>query len=317
MQQRPKLVVGLGLAPGGPGADQATAWLVPARPYAGFGPGTRAALAAAAQIAQRARGAHVTLLHATGREGEAWPPRIGADTSGPHSALALDIEAALADLRAAGATAECVVTSGAAVPALARRALFSNADVLLVGRNEGADGLAGLGPTAAALVRTAPVPVWVVAAQQSLADLRLVASARDRAGLALAGELARTLRAPLHVGAASNVPLANAPVSGARARREHFDTARRRLYCDALAAFRRASDARIEPEVHVGFDDPQAFVLATAARLRPSLFVLDPATVARAEAWPEYVAHSATSVVVARSAEFVSPYATSALYECN
>jgi len=317
MQQRPNLIVGLGLAPGGPGVDQPTAWLVPARPYAGFGPGTRAALAAAAQIARRARGAHVTLLHATGREGVAWPPRSGADVSGPHSAFALDVESALAELRSAGATAEFVVTSGAAVPALARRALGSHAHALLVGRTEGVAGLAGLGPTAAALVRTSPVPVWIVAPQPTLANLRLVASARDRAGLALAGDLARTLRVPLHVGAASNVPLANAPACGARARREHFDTARRRLYSEALAAFRSASDAPIEPEVHVGFDDPETFVLATAARLRPSVLVLDPAHVARAETWPDCVANAATSVVVARGPAYLSPYATSALYECN
>jgi hypothetical protein len=317
MQLRPNLVVGLGLAPGGPGVDVPTPWLVPARPYAGFGPGTRAALAAAAQIARRARGAHVTLLHATGREGPSWPPLVGAELSGPRSALALDIEAALAELRAAGATAECVVTSGDAVPALSRRALASNAHALLVGRTEGVDGLAGLGPTAAALVRAAPVPVWIVDARQSHADLRLVASARDRVGLALAGDLARTLRAPLHIGAASSVPLASAPACGERARRAHFDDARRRLFAEAHAAFRKACDAPIEPVVHVGFDDSKAFVLATATRLRPSLLVVDPATIARPDAWRDHVADAATSVIVARSPEFVSPYATSALYECD
>jgi len=299
MQQRPELVVGLGLNPTG------------ANP--GLGAGSRVALAAVAAFARRARGVRVTLMHATGREGQAWPPRPAAARAS--RALLIDAEAALAELRAAGAEAELVVTDGAAVPALARRAHFTAADLVVVGRTEGADGRRGLGPTAAALLATAPAPVWVVDGARPLGAVRLVAGARDRAGLGLAAALARALHAPLHVAAASEVPLASAPVCGANARREHFDAARRRLTREAHAACREVGTARVEPEVHVGFDAPRAFLSALAARLEPSLLVVDPATVAGRDTWPAYAESLGGSFVVARGATFVSPFTTSALYE--
>lgn len=307
MRERLHLIVGLGMAPGGQ--------------RNGLGSGTRAALAAAAAAARRGRGVHVTLVHATGREGEAWPPRPLGEVATTNPTLALDAESALAELRAAGATADFVVTSGAAVPALARRALFDGADLVVIGRTEGADGNAGLGPTAAALVRTAPCAVWVVDARHSYADAGLLVSARDRCSLAAAGHLARALRAPVHVANASKVPLASAPACGERARRAHFDEARRRLASEGHAAFRAVCDARIEPQLHIGFDEPQPFFHALAQRLRPSAVVFDPNHGAGAddapERWHERVADFPTSVIVVRSPQFESPYATSALYESN
>ncbi|MEZ6014462.1 MAG: universal stress protein [Planctomycetota bacterium] len=307
MQQHIQLIVGLGLAPGGQ--------------LHGFGPGTRAALAAAGAVARRAPGVHVTLIHATGREGESWPPRTGgvgaAREADPRAALLLDAEAAVADLIASGATAELVVTSGAAVPALSRRAQFTRADLLLIGRTEGVDGLARLGPTAQALVRTCPAPVWIVDSTHPITDGGFLADAHDTTGLALACRLARALRAPLHLATASTVPLASLPTCGERARAAHLQAARKRLATDALAAYRRIAGARVEPAVHVGFDDPRTFLHATAARLRPSALVLDPSRMTSTQQWPREAAETTTPVIVARPATFVSPYASSALYECH
>jgi nucleotide-binding universal stress UspA family protein len=319
MRQRLHLVVGLGRDPGriGPVADELRSaaggpagLLRPAGavrgPRPSLGTGTRAALRAVMALARRRRGVRVTLLHATGREGRAWPPRPEPCGASVHPALLLEAEAAAAELEQAGAEVTLVVTAGAAVPAMARRALYGDADLVVVGRTEGAEGSLSLGPTAAALVRAAPVPVWVVDPRHAGAVPALVTSTRDGAGLALAARLAQALRAPLHVTAASSVPWQSAPVAGLGARREHLDAARRRLASEALAAYRAVAAAGVEPTVHVGFDDPLPFLVETAGRLTAATVVLDAGG---------SLGRLPGSLVAARGAGFASPYCGSPLYE--